>query len=87
MTNKIKKYAIAIFTVSAFAVLMTFNVTSTDQGFDFSLCGETVLASDGTCQEVKDGTPNLLNYTGDPNHNLNCNHAGNGCVPCTSTPL
>lgn len=85
--NNLKKTIFGIFTVCVFALMMMFSVTTTDLGFDLNLCGETVLANGG-CQEAGGGaTPKFLNYTGDPGHSLNCNHAGNGCIPCTSTPI
>ncbi|WP_069130666.1 hypothetical protein [Rhodohalobacter halophilus] len=86
--KRLKTTLLTLFSVAAFLLLMMFNVTTTDEGFELTLCGETVLANDGECLEVEgEVTPRLLNYTGDPNHPLNCNHAGNGCVPCTSTPI
>lgn len=85
--KRLKTYLLSIFTVAAFSMFMMFSVTTTDEGFDFSMCGETVMASGNECDEVDGGTtPRILNYTGEPGHELNCNHAGNGCVPCTVSP-
>jgi len=69
-------------------MLMMFNVTTTDEGFEISLCGETVLANDGECLEVEAGGPTSLNFlTSNPDHPLNCTYSGVNCIPCTSTPI
>lgn len=88
--KKIKKTITAIFTVTAFALLMMFNVNTTDEGLSFGFCGETAYASDSSpCLENEPGWegPRILNYTGDPDHALNCNHTGNGCVTCTQNKI
>ncbi|MCC5913021.1 MAG: hypothetical protein JJU46_01490, partial [Balneolaceae bacterium] len=87
--KRLKTYLLSIFTVGAFAMLMMFTVTTSEDGFDFSLCGETVLANDGECEESDPDYqgPRQLNYTDIPGHELNCSFSGNGCIPCTSTPI
>ncbi|TVR30380.1 MAG: hypothetical protein EA390_08245 [Balneolaceae bacterium] len=77
-----------MFTIGALALMMMFNVTTTEDGFNFSICGETVMANDGVCLEVGEEGPTSLNFqTSNPDHPLNCTFAGVNCIPCTSTPL
>lgn len=75
-----RKTILAIFTACVFVVLMMFNVNSTEEGFDFSLCGETVLANDLPCNEEEP----VYFYN---NQNVwdarNCNLSGDGCLTCT----
>jgi len=87
--KRLKSYILSIFTVATFSMLMMFTVTTTDEGFDFSLCGETVMANDGECAEADPDYegPRSYNYTNEIGHPLNCSFSGIGCVPCTSTPL
>ncbi|MCC5940626.1 MAG: hypothetical protein JJU37_03725 [Balneolaceae bacterium] len=78
-----RKTILAIFTACVFVVLMMFNVNSTEEGFDFSLCGETVLANDLPCIEE----PDVLFFDNiQPWHPANCFAEGNGCLTCTVPP-
>ena len=78
-----RKTILGLFAACMFAVLMMFNVNSTEGGFDFSLCGETVLANDLPCNEE----PDVLYYNNsDPFHEDNCLAEGNGCLTCTVPP-
>lgn len=47
------------------------------------------MANDGECAEADPDYegPQSYNYTNEIGHPLNCSFSGNGCVPCTSTPL
>ncbi len=78
--KKQRKTFLGIFTACVFAILMMFNVNSTEDGYDFSLCGETVLADGKPCNEEEP----IYYYN---NSNVwdarNCNLSGDGCLTCT----
>jgi len=59
---------------------MMFNVNSTDDGFDFSLCGETVLANDLPCEEEE---PELFYNNQNWMDARNCKLPGDQCLTCT----
>lgn len=82
--KRLKTYLLSIIAVAAFSMLMMFNLSTTDEGFMFSLCGETVMANGGAdCLENTEEWegPRILNFVQDnPDHPLNCSYSGNGCV-------
>lgn len=84
--NRLKKTLIALFSVACFSVLMMFNITTTDDGFDFSLCGDTAVANGlDSCLDPGDEDEFYYDNT-NPWDARNCNLEGEGCLTCTSTP-
>jgi hypothetical protein len=87
--RRLKTILLSLFAIATFSLFMMLNVTTVDGEFDITICGEAVMAEDGECKEV-DGsvTPRILNFNyANPDWDGNCTYAGNGCIPCTSTPI
>lgn len=82
--KRLKTTLLTLFSVAAFSLLMMFNVTTTEEGFDISLCGDTVLANSiESCQDPEDEDEFYFDNT-NPYDARNCNLDGSGCPTCTA---
>lgn len=81
--NKQRKIILGMFTACVFAILMMFNVNSTENGYNFGICGETALANDLPCKEED---PEYYYNNSNVWDARNCNLSGDGCLTCTVSP-
>jgi hypothetical protein len=82
----LKKLLIGTFSIFAFALLMMINVTTTETGIEFSMCGQTLLANDGECNDPEEEEEFYYNNS-NPWDARNCRLDGEGCLTCTTTPI